>query len=813
MAERGVRSSYGLTSQQALQKLALVGKNELKTERQRSIYLLLLEQFTSPLVLLLLAATALSVFLGEVREAVAIGAVLIINAFIGFVQEYRADTAIAALQQMTAPRATVVRDGSLQVVAANTVVTGDALWLEGGDIVAADATLIEASRLQVNEAVLTGESLPVHKSCVDTAVDESAINRAEQRDLSVFMGTAVLSGTGLAVVKATGMATELGRIASLLETAASEPTPLQLQLARVGHSLVWLSLGIMAVVGAIGWYQSMPWLELVIYALSLAVAAVPEGMPAIVTVALALGVQRLARQNALIRKLPSVETLGSVSVICTDKTGTLTSGKMQVREVWGAANHEVLRAAALCTDAEFDAQTGRGSGDPTEIAILAAAYASGTSLPALETEAPRLSSEPFDTERRRMSVYRADGINYVKGAVETIVGLCTAGPLSDAKEAASKMAALGLRVLAVATGPSPTEKELRLIGLIGLADPPRPEAAAAINEARRAGIVPVMITGDHPSTAAAIAKELGLIVADDDISKRVHARATPADKLKLVREWKSLGHVVAMTGDGVNDAPALKEAHIGIAMGRAGTEVTRQAADMILADDNFATIVTAVREGRGIFQNIRRAIVYLLTGNFAELMVVIGALIMGMPLPLLAAHLLWINLVTDSLPAITLILDPADAKLMRSPPRPKGEALLGRNQWQWIIWIGFIEAASALALYNYDLQEAGAEHARGLIFTTIVFSQLIRSFSARSENFGVFSFNLRSNIWQPILVIVAGLMQMVLHFLPFTRSLFALTALSTRDLFLIIPVSLISTLAMELTKLVASKEESLLRAK
>ncbi|MBM4254130.1 MAG: HAD-IC family P-type ATPase, partial [Deltaproteobacteria bacterium] len=513
MANRGDRSSCGLTSEQAAAKLALSGKNELREAKERPLWRLALEQFASPLVVLLIAATSLSVILGEMREAVAIGAVLIINALIGFVQEYRADSAIAALRQMTAPRATVIRDGNLRMVSAVSVVPGDALWLEGGDVVAADATLVEASHLQVNEAVLTGESLPVVKSHKSQATHAEGENHHR-----VFMGTAVMSGTGLAIVTATAMATELGRIASLLETAAAGPTPLQVQLARVGRSLLWLSLVIMAIVGVIGWYQQMPPFDLVIYTLSLAVAAVPEGMPAIVTVALALGVQRLAARHALIRKLPSVETLGSVSVICTDKTGTLTTGKMQVREIWGPDQAAVLRTAALCTDAAYDPRSGEGSGDPTEIAILAAAFNAGIDMATAAAAAPRISSEPFDTEVRRMSVFRADGLNYVKGAIEAILSLCHDSDLDLVRSAGDTMAKRGLRVLAVALGDSPSTSNLRLVGLLGLADPPRPEAAAAIREAREAGIVPVMITGDHPSTAAAIARELGLVLAGEDIS-------------------------------------------------------------------------------------------------------------------------------------------------------------------------------------------------------------------------------------------------------------------------------------------------------
>lgn len=790
----------GLSGIDASRLLAEHGANEITREKSTPAWVLLVHQFKSPLVIILIFACGISALLGEQVEAIAIGAILVINALIGFFQEYRAETAIAALREMTAPRAKVVRDGRQTDILARDVVPGDLLVLEAGDIVAADAEIFDAARLQLNEAVLTGESLPVRKA----AAGADASHDLAERDGEVFMGTAVATGTATARVCATGMKTELGKIAHLISTARSEETPLQIQLKAVGKTLLYLCLAVVFLVAAIGYFGGTPWIELFVFSVSLAVAAVPEGLPAIVTVALALGVQRMANRNALVRKLPSVETLGSVSVICTDKTGTLTTGNMRVRELWGEDHHSLLKAAASCCDAELKENGDEGTGDPTEIAILISALERGIRREEIESGNPRVSTEPFDSERRRMSVLRSDGINYVKGAVESVLPLCRKESVNaDAlSRATADMSSRGLRVLAVAVGRGEGERELTFSGLIGMADPPRTEAMQAIREARRAGITPIMITGDHPQTAAAIARELGLVLEGESLSARVHARATPEDKLKLVRHWKERGEIVAMTGDGVNDAPALREAHIGIAMGRAGTEVTRQAADLVLADDNFATIVAAVREGRGIFENIRKAITYLLTGNLAEIALILGAISFGLPLPLLAAHLLWINLVTDALPALTLIADPLSPHIMKRAPRNRAEKILAKGEWGQILWVGLLEASVISGLYWYQLRNQGLEGAQNIVFTTIVFSQMLRAFGARSEHRIFWSVGVFSNLWLLGVVTLTALLQMSLHFIPLAQSVFKLRPLSFADVMWIVPVACIPITVIESRKLI-----------
>ncbi len=789
----GNNSLTGLSSEVARQKQKLHGLNEITREKSRPPWLLFLEQFKSPLVIILIFACIISAVLSEKTEAIAIGAILLLNALIGFFQEYRAETALLALQEMTAPRAKIIRDGKQAVILAHFIVPEDVLLLEAGDIVAADAAISECSQFLVNEAILTGESLPVEKSSAKTS---------ELRANHVYMGTTVTTGTATVKVSATGMQTELGKIAHLMATAQNVPAPLQMQLAQVGKTLLFICLGVVALVAVIGFYQGRAWLDILLFSVSLAVAAVPEGMPAIVTVALALGVRRLAAQNALIRKLDSVETLGRVSVICTDKTGTLTTGNMRVRELWGEDQTELLRVAASCCDAELGVKA--NTGDPTEIAILIAAAEKDFHKDKIEKSNERVTTEPFDSQRRRMSITRKDGITYVKGAIESLLPLCTEKSSNSAAALieAGKMSARGLRVLAVATGTEHGEKNLKLIGLIGIADPPRVEAMQAIKEARSAGIIPIMITGDHPQTAVAIARELGLVIEGEDLNSRVHARATPEDKLNLVRHWKDQGAIVAMTGDGVNDAPALKEAHIGIAMGIAGTEVTRQAADLILADDNFATIITAVREGRSIFDNIRKSITYLLTGNFAEVAVVLGSIFLGLPLPLLAAHLLWINLVTDALPALTLVADPMSPDIMKQAPRDAAEQIMGRSQWIQVLWVGLLEAAVMLGLYKYLLGTMhGETHARNLLFTAFVFSQIFRSFAARSTTRTFWETGIFTNLWLFGVALATGFLQLSLHFIPFSQKIFGLSPLTLADVIFILPISLVLISVIELKKI------------
>ncbi len=785
----------GLTSAEAQEQLKKYGPNEMARARPTSPWLMVLAQFKSPVIWLLLGACAISGALGEVPDAVAIGAIVVLNSLVGFFQEYRAERAVLALRSMTAPRARVLRDGRTIVVAAADLVPGDRLLLEAGDIVAADAKLDEANALLTNESALTGESTPAEKSTAAVPADAPL---AERRDF-VFMGTSVANGTGQALVVATGKSTELGKIAHLLATTTDEATPLQKRLARVSQLLLYLCMGVVAVVAVLGVIRDQPWFEVVLSAVSLAVAAVPEGLPAVVTIALAVGVQRLVGRNVLVRKLTSVETLGCATVICTDKTGTLTTGVMTVRELWGKDHAALLDASAACSDAELDSSERNGTGDPTEIALLVAAAERGLRRSEIESTRRRTQVNPFDSERKRMSIRRADGVLYVKGAVETVIPLCVSGT-EGAVQANEQMATRGLRVLAVAVGRGEREQDLTLLGVVGIADPPRTECIDAVKAARAAGITTVMITGDHPATAQAIARELGILRPGDIAADVVHARATPEDKLKIVRAWKSRGAVVAMTGDGVNDAPALREAHIGIAMGQTGTEVTREASDMILTDDNFASIVLAIREGRGIFDNIRKTLVYLLGGNAAELAVMFGAAVMGLPMPLLPLHLLWINLVTDGLPALALVVDPVDRDVMAKPPRNPEEPLLARAEWLTILLTGAVQATVTLAVFAWALTHRDLLEARNLAFSVLVFGELFRAFAARSPDRLFWEVGPFTNMRVLGVVLVSVVLQLGLHHIPATQALFQIGDLPLADCALALFLGLVPVSVLELSK-------------
>jgi Ca2+-transporting ATPase len=797
--ESAADSGLGLTDEQALRLLDEVGPNEIAHAPGASAWSLLAGQFKSPLIWLLFGAAAISGFLREVVDAVAIGLILVINAVVGFLQEYRAEKAVAALQSMTAPRARVVRAGRTVVVPAATVVPGDVLVLEAGDLAAADARLIEANRLTTNEALLTGESAPVEKA-TSPAGDDAPL--AERHD-RVFMGTAVATGTGRAAVIATGMKTELGRIAGLLAATKPGETPLQRRLAQVSRSLLLLCLGIVAAVAVLGLVRGLRPLDVFMSAVSLAVAAVPEGLPAVVTIALAVGVQRMAARNVLVRRLPAVETLGCVTVICTDKTGTLTTGKMTVRELWGPDHQALLAAAAACCDAELSPDGRTGTGDPTEVAILLAAAARGIARPQIEASNPRVAVEPFDPVRKRMSIRRRDGRLYVKGGVEAIAEQALASAAVDGALAAARdLAARGLRVLAVAVGEGATETRLQILGLIGMADPPRTEAIEAVAAARGAGIRTVMITGDHPTTATAIAREMGIVCPGDDVAELVHARAAPEDKLTIVRAWKARGDVVAMTGDGVNDAPALREAHVGIAMGRGGTEVTREAADIVLADDNFASIVSGVREGRGIFENIRKSLLYLLSGNTGELAVMLGAAVVGLPLPVLPLQILWINLVTDGFPALALVRDPPDRDILDRPPRQPDERILGRSEWTLIVIVGLLHAAVTLGVFVWTLRHGALPEARTRAFSTLVFGQLFLSFAFRSRGQVLWEIGPFRNV--ALVAVVAGTaaLQLGLLNLPAAARVFQLGPPSVADSVVPMLLGLVPVTMVELSKLV-----------
>jgi Ca2+-transporting ATPase len=598
------------------------------------------------------------------------------------------------------------------------------------------------------------------------------------------------------------MHTELGGIAHLLGTAEEPTTPLQERLEKVARALLWLCLAVVGLVFALGILRGEDWLDLILVSVSLAVAAVPEGLAAVVTVALAVGVQRMARRHVLVRRLPAVETLGAATVICTDKTGTLTTGVMAVREIWGADHDAVLDAAIACSDAELDTDGRTGAGDPTELALLAAGLDRGIRRSDIERERRRRRVNPFDSERKRMSILRADGILYVKGAVEVVLERCTEGT-SGAVEANAAMACRGLRVLAVATGAGPAEEDLHLVGLVGLADPPRSEAIDAIRRARAAGIRTIMITGDHPVTARAIGRELGLVREGEDPDRFIHARATAGDKISIVRKLKEQGEVVAMTGDGVNDAPALREAHVGVAMGRSGTEVTREAAAMVLADDNYASIVAAVEEGRGIYENVRKALVYLLAGNAAEILVMLGAALVGWPLPLLPLHLLWINLATDGLPALALVMDPAPRDALARPPRRPDEPMLGRPEWRRVLAVGVVEAAVVLAAFGWMLEAEGLIAARSFAFTTMVLSEVLRALATRSPRRLFWEVGAFSNL--KLVAVVAGsiALQVGLLHVPATRALFELAEMGLREYGLAFGLALVPVSALELSKLAA----------
>lgn len=795
----GVTGVAGLSSAEAEQRLSTLGPNEIRRERRPSALTLFARQFASPVIWLLLGASVISAVLGEALDAIAIGAILLLNALIGFFQEHRAERAVMALRSMTAPRARVVRDGHSMVVPAQTIVPGDLLVLEAGDVVAADARLRTAHALRTNEAPLTGESVPVEKTTIPTPPDTPL---AERRDV-VFMGTSVATGTGLGDVVATGMKTELGRIAYLLTTAQEVVTPLQRRLARVSATLLYLCTAIVAVVAMTGLLRGWSLLEVFMSAVALAVAAVPEGLPAVVTIALAVGVQRMAARHVLIRRLPAVETLGCATVICTDKTGTLTTGIMTVRELWGRDHRKILSAATACCDAELapDGRGGVGVGDPTELAILAAAAERGIRRDDIERQHPRVSEVPFDSVQKRMSIERSDGRVYIKGAVETVLPLCVAGA-DGVLDANAQMAARGLRVLAVATADAGEAERATLVGLIGIADPPRTEAIEAVAAARAAGITTVMITGDHPVTARAIARELGIVSDVDSTDDLVHARATPEDKIRIVRQWKAHGDVVAMTGDGVNDAPALREAHIGVAMGRTGTEVTREASDMVLADDNFASIVAAIREGRGIFDNIRKTLVYLLSGNAGELTVMFVAAVGGLPLPLLPLHLLWINVVTDGLPALALVMDPAEEDVLQRPPRHPDEPMLGRPEWGFIVMTGLLQAAATLAVFLWALTARDLAEARNLAFSVLVFGELFRAFAARSTSRVFWEVGVFTNVRLLGIVLFSVLMQLGIHHIPAAQAVFEIGPLSAADCALTLLVALGPVTVIEVSKLV-----------
>ena len=860
LARLEVRPEKGLTGAGAKERLERYGPNELPSGVETPLWKKVLAQFRDVVVLVLLGATAVSAALGEWTDAAVILAIVLLNTILSFFQERRAERALDALKKLAAPMAHVLRDGRPEEIPSREIVPGDLLLLEAGQFVPADARIVESMNFAVEEAALTGESVPVEKDA--GAVFEADVAMGERANL-VYSGTVVSRGRGSAVVTATGGGTELGRIANLLGGVEKEETPLQKRLDQVGKILAVLTLVICGIVFAVGRLRGEPALEMFLTAVSLAVAAIPEGLPAVVTIVLALGMQNMVKRHVIIRRLRAVETLGSTTVICSDKTGTLTQNAMVVRCFWMASGAggvtgegyeprgefrldsgeapsgevrgdllAMLRIAALCNDARLISEEGRTrlSGDPTEGALVAAAAKFGLERAALERETPRVQEAAFDSVRKRMStIHRgpAGGTEaLVKGAPDLLLARCAKiriggreEPLTDEwrrriLDANREFARDALRVLAMAYRPGvdaagppdaeTLERDLVFAGLLAMSDPPRPEVADSIRICRRAGIRPVMITGDYADTALAVGRDLGLVEEDTEVvtgrelvamsdetlrervqSVAIYARVAPEDKLRIVEALQEGGQIVAMTGDGVNDAPALKRAAIGVAMGRSGTDVAREASDMILTDDNFSSIVAAVEEGRGIFDNIRKFVFYLLSCNISEVLTLFISILVGLPRPLVPVQILWINLVTDGAPALALGVEPKERGIMHRPPRPPSEGVLNRATLAEIALYGAFITAAALAAFIIALRIYGSEdlaHARTAAFGTMAFSQLVHSLNCRSPRESVFRLGVLKNLYLLAAIAVSAGMTFFAIYTPFGNSVFQTAPIAGADL-------------------------------
>lgn len=880
----------GLSHDAAAARLQTHGFNELPSEPPVPLWRRVVSQFTDLVVWLLIVAAAISGMLGEWIDTAAILAIVTLNGLLGFFQEERAQRALVALANMSAPTARVRRGGKVHVVPAREIVPGDILELEAGDRVPADARLLSSLSLATQESALTGESVPVDKDA--RVVLPHATPLADRRNM-VHLGTVVTAGKGAALVAATGLRSELGHIAGLLSRQEPEPTPLERRLAELGKGLIVVCLALVAVIFCLQMWRGGELVEVFLISVSLAVAAVPEGLPAVVTISLALGLQRMVKRNALVRKLPSVETLGSVTVICTDKTGTLTRNEMTVREIVVGHDHfqvtgsgyaprgeflrgatdrgvdatrerervdashapglvRVLEVAARCNNASVTTTNGRGDqwqviGDPTEGALRVAAMKAG--IVGAETPAHFLAEIPFDSDRRMMSVVCDDRelgrTLYCKGAPEVLLPLCTQEyvdgadrVLDEARRStwanvAAAMAERALRVLALAYRGDPQsdndgnyrEEDLVFAGLVGMIDPPREEARDAVLRCQQAGIRPVMITGDHPATARAIAAELALArppiteltgteldhMSDDELTARVstvtvYARVSAEHKLRIVKALKRQKQIVAMTGDGVNDAPAIKAADIGIAMGISGTDVTKEASDMVLVDDNFASIVNAVEEGRGIFDNIQKFVHYLLACNASEVMLMFAAGLLGWPSPLLAVQILWINLVTDGLPALALAMEPPERDIMQRPPRPAGERVITLRQGLLMLLHGLLLTIASLTGFAlaFDNDASNLPAARTTAFCIVGLGQLCYSFACRSQSRTLPELGFTSNPYLFAAIGASVLLQLAVILLPWSQRVFDTCGVGELRWLYIVILSLAPVTTIELAKLVRS---------
>jgi len=884
----------GLSDEEALLRLHRYGPNELVERKKKTALAMFLSQFSDFMILVLIAAAVISGIIGELSDTIAIVVIVVLNAVLGFTQEYRAEQAMAALKKMTASSATVIRRGAPGTVPASQLVPGDIVALEAGKIVPADMRVIEAARLSVEEAALTGESLAVKKH-TNASRDETA--PLGDRKNMLYKGTFITYGRGVGVVTATGMETELGRIATMIQGEEEGKTPLQKRLAAFGRRLAYAVLAICAIIFLGGLLRGEEPVTIFLVAVSLAVAAIPEALPAVVTIALAIGARKMVKQNALVRKLPAVETLGSVTYICTDKTGTLTVNRMTVEEMWvdgkivrssefgvrgrpsphpsprrgegkgssiphSAFNtpHSIfLTALALSNDAREDS-SGGVIGDPTEVALFIAAQENGFLKRELEQLYPRTAELPFDSERKLMTTFhewndvrgkagsvREKYVSFTKGAIEVLIErssqvLTAEGtkPLNreETLRLSDRIASDGLRVLAIGMrtwdevpavlSQEKAEEKLILLGLIGMMDPPREEAKESVALCKSAGITPVMITGDHPLTAWVIARRVGIVETDDpaaiitgreldglSLDKfeqrveriRVYARVAPEQKLKIVRALQDKGHFVAMTGDGVNDAPALKRADIGVAMGITGTDVAKEASSMILLDDNFATIVKAVREGRRIYDNIRKFIKYLLSTNSGEIWTLFLAPFLGLPIPLQPIHILWINLLTDGLPALALSLEPEEGDLMKRPPRHPRESIFAYGLGIHAVWVGLLMGAVTLSLQAWAIH-IGDGHWQTMVFTVLCFLQLGHVMAIRSERQSLFTQGILTNKTLLGSVVVTIVLQFLTIYVPVLNPVFRTQPLSVMELMAVLALSSIVFFSVEIEKLIKRSQKT-----
>ena len=860
----------GLSNAEAINRLRQHGPNELQAAHRISPWEILLEQFKNVLILILLGATILSLFLGHGIESIVIAVIVLFAVGLGFVQEYRAERAIEALRRMAAPTATAIRDGTEAKIQAKELVPGDVILLHTGDRIPADARLLESVNLQVDEAALTGESVPVEKHIQELESDDLAVG--DRRNM-IYSGTAVTYGRGRALVVATAMQTEFGKIAQLLETVETGRTPLQQNLDKVGSTLARAAFVVVAIIVALGLLRGQPFIEMLIFGIALAVAVVPEALPAVVTISLAIGVQKMVKRNALIRRLPAVETLGSTSVICSDKTGTLTKDEMTVRRIFTAGQlfkvsgagyvptgeffvnggtpvHPTeelkltLTAATLASDTRLvndKNDSGNGwdiKGDPTEGALVVAAAKAGLQKASLDEESPRVDEIPFTSETKRMTtLHRANGgmTAYAKGAPEVILESCDfiltengVVTLDDEYRSqvlaqAQEMAGEALRVLGIASKPNVSretaETSMIFLGLAGMIDPPRPEVKAAIALCTEAGIRPVMITGDHPITAQAVARELGLLhnggrvvtgmeledMSDEQLQLdveniSVYARVSPSHKLRVVTAWQARGHIAAMTGDGVNDAPSLKKADIGIAMGITGTDVTREAAAMTLTDDNFASIVAAVEEGRGVFGNVKKYLMYLLSSNIGEIGLMAGSALLGLPLPLTAVQILYVNLATDGLPALALSVDPPEPDLMKRKPRNPRTGIFTRSVVTLMVVGGIWSTLINLGLFTWALYSGRSlEETMTMTFVSLVLIQFFKAYNFRSDRHSVLDKPFANKWLNTAILWEIGLLLAVVY-LPILHEPFGTYSLPVADWLIILALVVTIVPVLEIVK-------------